>query len=327
MTIPRTVSTGLQLNGRQSKVVLTDYTFGNTAHANKLLYSTATVLFAGAINAVDVVFLYGDADQSHEFALVSGSSKPSTFAFTPASFTRGLNIVAAPKTTSQPLVLFADTDTASTFFAPHVPSSDASTKFRNFFQFGTNDTVLVGGPQLVRNASVTGHTLALRGDLNASVPLTLLVPSSLSAVSWNGADVAVRPLPGAPALPNLNLLQADLTFGLDKATINVPTLTGWKFKDSLPEVQSAFDDASWVLADHTTTNITTKPAFGDGRVLYGASPPFIPSVCSRTLCRMRLWIVSLTSVLETGPDLGLAVKTSCSGADTFMPRARRRPST
>ena len=39
--------------------------------------------------------------------------------------------------------------------------------------------------------------------------------------------------------------------------------------DSLPEVQSGFSDEKWVVADHTTTNITAKPKFGDGRILYG----------------------------------------------------------
>ncbi|KIP02769.1 glycoside hydrolase family 35 protein [Phlebiopsis gigantea 11061_1 CR5-6] len=310
LTIPKTISTGVQLNGRQSKVILTDYTFGN---AGKLLYSTANVLFAGAIGGVDTVFLYGDADQGHEFALLSGG-KTSTFAFTPATFPGGLKVVSAPKASGQPLVLFADTNTASTFFAPHVPSAAADVKFRNFFQFGTNETVLVGGPQLVRNATVAGHTLALRGDLNASVPLTLLVPSAVSTVSWNGKAVAVRPLAGAPSFPGAKLLSGSLTFGLGAGSIAVPALTGWKFADSLPEAAAGFDDGAWTTADHTTTNITA-PLFGDGRVLYGCDYGFCENVV--------LWRGHFTGAgAETGANLtingGSAFAASVFLNDVFL---------
>ncbi|EKM56228.1 glycoside hydrolase family 35 protein [Phanerochaete carnosa HHB-10118-sp] len=275
LTIPRTLSSGIQLDGRQSKVVLADYTFGSPAHSNKLLYSTAAVLFAGSIGGIDTVFLYGDTNQGHEFAFSSGSSQPTTVAFAPG-FKTGLQVVSSPKSTASPLVLWADTQTASTFFAPAVSTGAAT--FTNYWQFGTNETVLVGGPMLVRNATVSGSRLALRGDLNASTPLTLLVPSSVSTVSWNGANVAVKSLSGAPTLPGAKLLEGQLSFSLGKGSVSVPALTGWKFKDSLPEVQSGFDDANWTVADHTTTNITTKPLFGDGRVLYECDYGFCENV-------------------------------------------------
>ncbi|GJF00021.1 glycoside hydrolase family 35 protein [Phanerochaete sordida] len=274
LTIPRTLSTGVQLNGRQSKVVLTDYTFGDPAHANKLTYSTAPVLFAGTIGGTDVVFLYGDADQGHEFAFSSGGSAPTTAAFAPG-FAPGLQLVSAPQNPADAFVLFADTHTASTFFAPAVPSGAKS--LANFWQFGTNDTVLVGGPQLVRNASIAGGRLALRGDLNASTPLTLVVPATVSSVSWNGVPVPVKNAQTQSA-PGVKILEGALTFGLTKGSIKVPALTGWKFKDSLPEIQPGFSDAGWVTADHTTTNITAKPLFGDGRILYGCDYGFCENI-------------------------------------------------
>ncbi|EKM56203.1 glycoside hydrolase family 35 protein [Phanerochaete carnosa HHB-10118-sp] len=275
LTIPRTLSSGIQLNCRQSKVVLADYTFGNLVHSNKLLYSTAAVLFAGSIGGIDTVFLYGDTNQGHEFAFSSGSSQPTTVAFAPG-FKTSLQVVSSPKSTAGPLVLWADTQTASTFFAPAVPTGAAT--FTNYWQFGTNETVLVGGPMLVRNATVSGSCLALRGDLNASTLLTLMVPASVSAVSWNGADVPVRGVCGAAALPGAKLLEGQLGFSLGRGSISVPALAGWRFKDSLPEVQSGFDDANWTVADHTTTNITTKPLFGDGRVLYGCDYGFCENI-------------------------------------------------
>ena len=83
------------------------------------------------------------------------------------------------------LVLFADPVTAATFWAPTVrsPTSHTVAGLENFFQFGTNTTVLVGGPYLVRNATLERGTLALRGDLNASVPLTVYAPDAVRAVT------------------------------------------------------------------------------------------------------------------------------------------------
>ena len=163
------------------------------------------------------------------------------------------------------LVLFADPATAATFWAPTIKSTTPSTVpgLESYWQFGTNTTVLVGGPYLVRNASISeeGSTLALRGDLNASVPLTVVAPPAVREVTWNGERVDVR-AEGA-------FLTGRLTLSASVREVRVPELTRWKFADSLPEVQSGFDDEGWTVANRTTTNIEVQPLFGDGRVLYG----------------------------------------------------------
>jgi hypothetical protein len=291
-TLPRTLNTGIQLSGRQSKVVLTDYPFGSSSAANKLLYSTASVLFAGTIGNVDTVFLYGDVDQTHEFALVSGAAENSsvqTVAMTPDDFEGGLKVIDAPVDAQSGgrLVLWADTATAGTFFAPPLLSTSPSGKLSKFFQFGTNDTVLVGGPYLVRNATLSadGATLALCGDLNATTALILVVPSTVRSVSWNGIAVSdLRTLTSLDVSGGLvpaqgagvQLLGAQLPFALDKSSIALPDLSGavWKFADSLPEVQADFDDSAWTTANHTTTYIP-GPRGEDPRVLYGASCLFV----------------------------------------------------
>ena len=173
------------------------------------------------------------------------------------------------------LVLFADPTTAATFWAPAIKSASANTVagLEAFWQFGTNTTVLVGGPYLVRNATISRDTLALRGDLNASVPLTVVAPPEVRQVTWNGARVSMRS-EGA-------LLTGRLTESASVRGASVPKLTGWKFSDSLPEVQSGFDDSSWTVANKTSTNINLKPVFGDGRVLYGGFPIHV-HVCGRS---------------------------------------------
>ena len=300
LTIPQKISTGIELNGRQSKVILTDYSFGGSKSStigsrNKLLYSTAPVLFSGIIGDTEVVFLYGDLNQGHEFAFYStDNTKDVKIAtFSPENFKGGLQVVSAPNQgaksgSSSPLILFGDTQTATTFFAPpvsaHAPSSDVAKKFPTYFQFGTNSTILVGGPYLVRNASISadGRDVALNGDLNATAPLTLVVPDSVRTVSWNGKVVSVRPLSGASVprdIAGVTILQGELVFGERGGHgIKVPQLGDWKFRDSLPEIGLDFDDSEWIIANHTTTSIP-GPRFGDGRVLYGTHVPFAPKWC------------------------------------------------
>ena len=84
--------------------------------------------------------------------------------------------------------------TAGTFFAPALLTGQNA----NFFQFGTNDASLARRaiPCAQRDA-----TLALRGDLNESVSLTLVVLTTVSSVSWNGTPEPLRSFAASPALP------------------------------------------------------------------------------------------------------------------------------
>ena len=186
---------GVALDGRQSKVIITDYTFG--AHGS-VLYTTASVFFAGTIGNRDVLFLYGAASLSHEIALTfsgTGSPAPSSRIQFDGGATHASSTIVSilPGDTGlvtiwdsdTQLVLFADPVTAATFWAPTVrsPTSHTVAGLENFFQFGTNTTVLVCGTYLVRNATLERGTLALRGDLNASVPLTVYAPDAVRAVT------------------------------------------------------------------------------------------------------------------------------------------------
>ncbi|KAI0671257.1 glycoside hydrolase superfamily [Trametes maxima] len=287
-TLPRTTS-GIALNGRQSKLIITDYTFGTRG---SVLYTTASIFFAGTIGKRDVLFLYGDADQSHEATLTfSGNgarARSQSVQFATSRDVRGtttVTILPGVKglvtlwDSDEQLVLFADSVTAATFWAPPIAQKSAGTVsgFESFWQFGTNTTALVGGPYLVRNASLTnnGRTLALHGDLNASVPLTVIAPPSVTGVTWNGQRV--EPLSRTAASDHggqRGFLTGHLNERAVAKGVNIPKLSGWKFADSLPEVQAGFDDSKWITADHTTTNISRKPLFGDGRVLFGCDYGF-----------------------------------------------------
>lgn len=64
LQIPQVISS-VTLGGRESKVIVTNYAFGSS----RLLYSTASVFFAGSIGGRDILFLHGNSTQEHETAL------------------------------------------------------------------------------------------------------------------------------------------------------------------------------------------------------------------------------------------------------------------
>lgn len=256
VTIPQAVP-NITLNGRQSKVIVTDYHYGTSGF---ILWSTAPVFFAGHIGNRDVLFIAVDSGEPSELALSHSASVDLMF---PNGVNEGGPFAVVDTETS--LVLVSDSLTAGTFFAPVL---DGAGSHASFWQIGTNSTLLVGGPHLVRNASLGADgTLALHGDLNASVTLQVVGPSQMKTVTWNGVAVARKDTATSNLSRFSGTFVGHLTFS--KPKITVPALTKWKFSDSLPEIQRTFDDSSWIVANHVTTNVPFKPYYGDGRVLYG----------------------------------------------------------
>ncbi|KAJ3972272.1 glycoside hydrolase family 35 protein [Lentinula raphanica] len=295
------VASNITLSGRESKVLLTDYALGSDS---SLFYSTAQVFFSGTIGTKHVALLYGPSAQEHEFALAvpSDDASVTTIAnsssiivtsgitvgllgsnqsFTVFSVSSGFSGLASVFESDSLLVLFADSTTAKTFFSPVIPASTGD--FVNYWGIGTNDSVLVGGPYLVRSANISsdGTTLALRGDLNVtsglptSTTLTVIAPASVTSVIWNGENVAVSP---SSANGSSSILVGSILASTDTQNITIPVLSGWKFNNSLPEILSGFDDSSWTVANHTTTNIPFPMNYGDGRITYGCDYGFCENI-------------------------------------------------
>lgn len=285
------VAPSITLGGRQSKVIVADCTFGVLS---KLLYSTAQIFYASTIGGRDVLFLFGDSTQEHEAALLLTGTPNKLQNLSPlvsftaygsplhqqgvslVNFLPGIEGLVTVWDSDTQLVLFADTDTAATFWSPSI-AGKAGDPFRNFWGLGTNDSILVGGPYLVRSATVSGSKLALRGDLKTDVRLTVIAPRGIRSITWNDEYVS-GDLVATSALTAVGGFIGQLRMRPSLAGISVPRLTGWKFKDSLPEIKRDFDDASWRTANHTSTNIPLKPYYGDGRVLYGCDYGFCENV-------------------------------------------------
>lgn len=273
ISVPQLVNS-IALAGRESKVIVIDYAFGRSS----LIYSTASVFFAGRIGNRDVLFVFGNSDQCNELALHGASSHRPFINSTTVSIqfsqkanstiigiTPGVKGLVPIIDSDDQLILYADADTADTFFSPVISSSSGG-DFANYWQVGTNSSVLVGGPYLVRNASIAGDELRLRGDLNARTTLRVYGPSGINKVTWNG-DALQLTSSAVERAKGLYTAQLRTTVALEE--LNVPKLANWRFQDSLPEIQSNFSDESWTVANHTKTNIPFPPYYGDGRILYG----------------------------------------------------------
>jgi len=116
----------------------------------------------------------------------------------------------------------------------------------------------VGGPYLVRSASISGAALSLTGDLNGTTTVECVVPSSISTVMWNGQSQKLT-----------TTSRQTLTFTAGQSpNVTLPMLTQWKVSGSLPEIDPAFDDSGFVTATQTSTNYTNLPPLAGPLVLY-----------------------------------------------------------
>lgn len=308
------VAPAITLGGRQSKLIITDYSFGASS---KLSYSTAQIFYASTIDNRDVLFLYGDSSQEHEVALrltgtpnklhnnqsslvqISTKSPGLAAGTTMVNFLSGIEGLITVWDSDTQLVLFADSETTATFWSP-VIAGKSDDPLRNFWGLGTNQSILVGGPYLVRGASLVGSKLALRGDLKTDVRLTVIAPKGIQSVTWNGENVS-GDVAASSTITQFGGFVGQL--GLRKAVtgIKIPKLS-WKFKDSLPEIQNSFNDGSWTIANHTTTNIPLKPYYGDGKILYGCDYGLSVTFSSFPL-RMCLHVLLAARMSYFGEDI------------------------
>ncbi|KAF8078179.1 glycoside hydrolase family 35 protein [Lyophyllum atratum] len=261
----------ITFNGRESKILVTDYIFGRTA--TTILYSTAEIMTWTTIGNIDYIVLYGPLGQTGEtsfrFSNAPVVSKPPTVisSFSNGTLTlnyslNGVQFITITSGGNTVVAIILDKATANTWHAPIIPGSG---DFGEFFSLGTNQSVLVAGPYLVRTALISGNTLSLVILLfERNHVCRILGPPGVSALTWNGALAAVTKT-------SRGSFTASLTA---PAGITLPALNNWKVSGSLPEIDPAFDDSSFVTATLTTTNYTNLPVLAGNRVLYSQQHGF-----------------------------------------------------
>ncbi|KAJ6557263.1 glycoside hydrolase family 35 protein [Mycena vulgaris] len=256
----------LTFNGRESKIIVTNYVFGKST--TSILYSTAEIMTWTTIDKTDYIIFYAPLGQTGETSFLFDSAPNVNLvglSGVTASFSNGTLVLSytlsgsafVPITFGKTsiVVILLDKATANQWHAPIIPGPGP---FGNFFSIGTNETVLVSGPYVLRTAAIFKNTLSLVGDLNGTTSIEVVVPKSVFKVLWNDVPVALTKTPRGSFIAKVGATH----------TIALPTLENWKVSGSLPEIDIDFDDSRFTVADLTTTNYTNLPPLAGSQVLY-----------------------------------------------------------
>ncbi|KAL2871798.1 glycoside hydrolase family 35 protein [Aspergillus lucknowensis] len=250
LTIPRHGG-AIRLNGHQSKIIVTDFPIG----PETLLYSTAEILTYAIFDGKPTLVIWVPTGESGEFAIKGAKSGTATTCpdCSPTEFYRSNGVLTVSFTQAKGMsvlqldngvrVILLDRTAGYTFWAPALTDDPLVPE---------TESVLVGGPYLVRSSRLSGSMLALRGDSKDETTLEIFAPSKVKKVTWNGKSIKV-------SRTRYGSLKANLA---KPPSIKLPALDGWKTSDSLPERFPAYDDSSpaWVEANHLTTPNPHKPA-------------------------------------------------------------------
>ncbi|KAJ5085667.1 hypothetical protein N7532_010438 [Penicillium argentinense] len=241
----------IELDGRQSKIVVTDYKVGK---ASSLLYSSAEVLTYATLD-VDVIVLYLNIGQKGVFVFKDApehlifqaygnsnvTSSTSTHG-TQYSYTQGEGTTVL-KFSNGVLVYLLDKETAWKFFAapttsdPHVSPSEQ---------------ILALGPYLVRSASINQDTVSLVGDNANKASIEVYAGNSkVKKIKWNGKSISTKKTAYGSLIGSVP--------GAEDAKISLPTLRSWKSQDTLPEIKPDYDDSRWTICNKSTTVNSVAP--------------------------------------------------------------------
>ncbi|PNS14573.1 hypothetical protein CAC42_2630 [Sphaceloma murrayae] len=244
----------INLNGRQSKIVVTDYPLGQST----LLYSSADLASFGTFETRDVVIMYAEAGQSSTFAfkdaafasfetfgasidLAAGGTN-STAATTAYTYIQpsGFSVVSF---SDGPLFYLMETPAAYRFWAPPTTSNP---------DVKPSEQIFVFGPYLVRSASLQDGTVSIIGDNDNSTTIEVYAGESASTISWNGQTLATARTP-------YGSLTADIAGPAPEALADLPAITKWQAIDSFPEISPSYDDSAWTICDKMTTLSPVRP--------------------------------------------------------------------
>jgi beta-galactosidase GanA len=239
----------LDLAGQDAKILIANFDFGG----QHLVFSTSEIATVARQDAGDLLVLYGRTGEPGETVLRYASQPTVTvLAGTVSSaFSNGqLDIDYAHSALAQVRITGGGRDPLMLLIARQ---TIADTMWRQDTAAGP---VVERGPALVRTAQATGSTLALTGDTTAASSLEIWAPAAITAVTWNGAAIAVRRT-SAGSLSAQSQLPGP-------AAIALPDLSAatWRFSAESFEASPSFDDAAWASATRTTTASTTPPPTG-----------------------------------------------------------------
>ncbi|KAJ5536850.1 CAZyme family GH35 [Penicillium frequentans] len=235
----------IELAGRQSKIIVTNYAVGN---ASSLLFSSAEILTYATLDK-DVIVFYMTSGQKGIFAFVD---PPAHLTFKTYGTTNVTSATVENRTeytytqgdgstvlqfSNGVLIYLLETETAWNFFA--VPT----TKNPNV---SPSEHIFALGPYLVREATISGKTVSLVGDNANTTSIEVYTgDSKVTKIEWNGKLITTKKTAYGSLIGTAP--------GVGSAKISLPTLKSWKSQDTIPEIHADYDDSRWVVCNKTTT--------------------------------------------------------------------------
>ncbi|KAI4592309.1 hypothetical protein KJ359_011368 [Pestalotiopsis sp. 9143b] len=249
ITVPQ-LGGSLSLNGRDSKIHVSDYDIGGTT----LLYSTAEIFTWQKYDSGTVLVVYGGAGEQHELAISQDAANgqtinaPSDVLVNSTETSVILNFVTKPTvqivSVGDVQVYIVDRNTAYNFWVLPVAGGDNSlyTKTEDFY-------LVAQSGYLLRSVNATETSLEITGDLNATSPLWIVggAPKGLQTLTFNGEEVEF-------SVDERGAIVSNLTYVAPQFDIPVLEDLQWFYIDSLPEIQDGYDDSEWTAASLSTTN-------------------------------------------------------------------------
>ena len=255
ITIPQ-LNGSLVLNGRDSKFAVTDYDAAGT----NLLYSSAEIFTQKSYGDKQILVVYSGPNENHELALtLSCSSEVLEGSDLNIVKKKGTTIIGFKSSSERRVVkigeLFVyilDRNDAYNYWVLDLPSSPVSGNYTN----GTLETsaAVVKAGYLLRTVEVSGNSLHLTGDINATTEIEVIggAPAKLTELTFNGESIKFAQDSCSGVVTG--------SVAYDEPSFSLPDLSsvGWKVIDSLPEIASSYDDSLWTNADLTYSNNTQR---------------------------------------------------------------------
>ncbi|KAF7521836.1 hypothetical protein G7054_g12330 [Neopestalotiopsis clavispora] len=246
----------LTLSRRDSKVHVTDYDVGGVT----LIYSTAEIFtWAQSQSSKRTLIVYGGEGELHELAIDFANVDT-----VPACTTDSVDATCQQTANStyvfqwtvssdRHILQFGDElevyllwrNEAYNYWAVELP---AATPISNYSS-PSKSSVIVNGGYLIRSAEISNGLLSLTGDINATTNFELVFDptGTVDKVSFNGVQLETVESDDGKLTAQVEFVAPDLA---------LPDFTSldWFYVDSLPEIQTSYDDSEWIVCDQTSTN-------------------------------------------------------------------------
>jgi hypothetical protein len=138
---------------------------------------------------------------------------------------------------------YQDRNDAYNYWVLDLPSKAPTDRFAS----PSATSAIVKAGYLMRTAVIHGETLVLTGDLNATTTIEVVGNPGCSQLEFNGKRIS-------SGQEEKKVLSGTVKYHVSGAKIPSLANLDWKYIDSLPEIQSSYDDSAWVSANLKSTN-------------------------------------------------------------------------